>query len=223
MKPLKLIAIISVAILISLPSLAFAKGKPPKDDPPVDPTVVYTAELISGAFDFRVAGGASGAVSVTPISMGNELFGNDPLGMERSDGGLPETWNKVFNTCGELLALDSVTYFHVEADDWSIEKPGGVRVIFRDINLPGVDGLPGGKVTVQLIGDEFDDFLPPDPDPGETTLITHNLRWFAIYGRTQKGVHPKKGCQPSGSGSFDIYPFKKNEHSVLEIKATRQQ
>jgi hypothetical protein len=46
MKLLKLVAMLGIAILISLPSLAFAKGKPTK------PPVVYTAELTAGAFIF---------------------------------------------------------------------------------------------------------------------------------------------------------------------------
>ena len=52
MKPLKLITILGIAILISLPSLAFAKGgKPPKDDPPV-PAVEYSVALTTGVFTF---------------------------------------------------------------------------------------------------------------------------------------------------------------------------
>jgi hypothetical protein len=135
-------------------------------------SVVYTAELISGAFNFRTEQGALGEVSVTPISMGNELVGNVGLGMYPGDGALPGIWNEVFNTCVELLALNSVTYFHVEADDWSIEKPGGVRVIFRDIVLQNA------VVTVQLMGSvSFNlDWQLVRCWPGATLNIAGNYR-----------------------------------------------
>ena len=53
MKSLKLITILCVAILISLPSLAFAKGKPPpKDDPPQEDKVF--SAFLTGALDGEV-------------------------------------------------------------------------------------------------------------------------------------------------------------------------
>ena len=178
-------------------------------------SIVYTAELNTGAFEFDPV-----VIEVTPNSMANTLRSTVDLDMVRpAEALLQATWNAVFNTCVELLEPDSVTNFFVAADDWNIQKAGGVRVVFYDIRLQDAE------VTVQLIGNEFDfiidQFLPePGPNKGDTSTGEFSLDQAAIYGSTVKGVHPRSGCQPHGGGSFDVFDL--NIASTLVITATRQ-
>jgi hypothetical protein len=181
-------------------------------------SVVYTAELIHGAFKFNVLGSEPAEPVSVDVTLVRDigLLSNVRLDMilELAENGA--TWDQVFNTCQELLVKDSVDGFTVFADNWSIEQPGGVRVIFRDIVLPDA------VVTVQLIGDQYDLFLPEDPQvigSGNATSIVHKLGNAAIYGRSPQGVHPKKGCQPKGSGGFKVFLL--YTPSRLIITATR--
>lgn len=177
--------------------------------------IVYTAEL-TGAFVFDVV--------VTPNSKENQLRSEENLEMVLpADAGLADTWDQVFNTCGELLDPDSVENFFVGEDNWSIDKTGvevnGVVVIFHDIRLQDAE------VTVQLMSDDFDfiaePFLPePGQNPGDSETSEFILDQFAIHGSTVKGVHPRSGCQPHGGGGFDIFIL--GDSSTLMITATRQ-
>jgi hypothetical protein len=208
-------------------------------DPPSGGAIVYTAELTMGAFVFNTDPGLDSVVVVTPNSMANTFSSKEDLDMVRIDPLVDEeaeaTWNHVFNTCVELLTPDSVSDFLVGEDDWSIQKAGGVRVVFYDVRLTGAAVLLGdAEVTVQLIGNVFDftnnPFLPvPELGTGKIATSEFFLDQAAIYGRTAKGVHPRSGCQPQGSGSFDVFdleyfngsflvPFP----STLKITATRQ-
>jgi hypothetical protein len=180
-------------------------------------SVVYTAELTQGVFTFNIHE-STAEPDIVDVTLVRDigLLSNVRLDMILELAEDEATWNQVFNTCQELLLHVSVVGFTVFADNWSIEQPGGVRVIFRDIVLPEA------VVTVQLIGDEYDLFLPPDPvgtGSEYETSIEHVLGNAAIYGRSPQGVHPKKGCQPKGSGGFDIFPLV--PPSVLVITATR--
>ncbi len=134
------------------------------------------------------------------------------------------TWNEVFNACEELLGHDSVIEFFVARHDWTIEKAGGVRVIFRDIDieLQGEDGpieFQGPEVRVQLIGDQFV-FDNPDmanehpflPARGNTSVF--DLVDFAITGTPVRGKGAIKSCRGSaGGGELTVL-------STLEITAT---
>jgi len=180
-------------------------------------SVVYTAELIHGAFKFNILPSDPTEPDNVDVTLVRDigLLSNVRLDMILEHSEDEGTWNQVFNTCQELLVNNSVDGFTVFADNWSIEKPGGVRVIFRDIVLPGA------VVTVQLIGDDYVSFLPLDPlgiGSDNETSIEHVLRNAAIYGRSPQGVHPKKGCQPKGSGSFE--EFLLHTPSLLIITAT---
>ena len=107
-----------------------------------------------------------------------------------------DTWDQMFETCVNLLADDIVIYaFGVGPDNWSIQKAGSddIRVVINDIELQGAE------VTVQLIGDPTDDFLPA------SGTSTFTLLKGAIYGKSVKGNGPRKGCQPSGGGGFDVF------------------
>ena len=124
------------------------------------------------------------------------------------------TWNEVFNACEELLGHDSVIEFFVARHDWTIEKAGGVRVIFRDIDieLQGEDGpieFQGPEVRVQLIGDQFD-FDNPGmegqhpflPALGNTSVFV--LGHFGITGSPVRGTGAIKSCRGSdGGGELD--------------------
>ncbi len=155
----------------------------------------------TGAFDFCPWGDLCGAIEVTPNTRENELRSDTDLDMVRPD---PEshpdefdTWNDVFNACKELLGLNSVVKFFVASDDWSIHKAGGVRVVFRDIELQDID-LQGTEVRVQLIGDEFDFDDPFLPAPGETSIF--ELTRFSLTGTPVRGRGAIKSCRGSAGG-----------------------
>ncbi len=117
----------------------------------------------------------------------------------------------MFNACHEILGLDSVEGFFVANDDWRIAKAGGVRVIFRDIELEGID-LQGAEVRVQLIGKEFDFIVPFLPAPGNTSVF--DLVDFEITGTPVRGKGAIKSCRGSaGGGELTVL-------STLEITAS---
>jgi hypothetical protein len=166
---------IALAFLgFSIPVLA---GKPncavdnthPSCTPDPDGTVVYSAQLF-GAFVFRE--------DVTPNPKANEFRSNTDLNMVPQEG-LLDTWDHVFNSCTELVVPNTINSFFVGEDDWSIQKPGGVRVIFRDIVLGNAE------LTVQFIGNEFDFIEPFVPVPG--TPREFILDQVQIWGSTLRG------------------------------------
>ena len=176
------------------PAKAHCAGKHTGDHPHCSGggSMQFTAELTTGAFVF-------GPVVVTANQKEVVLRSEVDLEFFFDDSPQQATWDQVFNTCGELLAPDSVDDFFVGEDSWTIQKSGGVRVELRDIVLQGAE------VNVQLIGDEFD-FLgdPFLPEPGDTSVFF--LNQYAINGRSEKGgPGGSQGCQPQGSGSFDIF------------------
>ena len=110
-----------------------------KDCPPGGGPIQFTAELIAGAFVFDDGTLSFEPVDVTPNSRENVLRSNTDLFFDIDDSPEPDTWNQVFNTCGELLDPNSVNDFFVGNDSWQIDKSGGVRVIFHDIFLQGAE------------------------------------------------------------------------------------
>ncbi len=215
------IAVLAIALLIPATSTLAAPDCSKHPDNPNcggggggEGAIVYTAEL-TGAFVF--------SEDVTPNSRENQLRSTEALDMVRpEDEELEATWDDVFNECGELLT-DTVAGITVGDDNWSIDKTGvevnGVVVIFHDIRLQEAE------VTVQLMGNDFNfiaqPFLPePGQNPGDTETSEFILRKFAIHGSTEKGVHPRSGCQPHGGGGFDIHTL--GDPSTLMITATRQ-
>jgi hypothetical protein len=220
-----------LTLFISLAFIGFSfsafAGKPncavdnthPSCTPDPDGAIVYTAKLF-GAFVFDV--------DVTPSPKGLGFRSNTDLNMVPQDG-LLATWNHVFNGCPELVAENSVGSFFVGEDDWTIESPGGVRVIFRDIILGDAE------LTVQLIGNEYDfiePFVPvPGPTSGDFYENTYVLDHVGGWGSTLKGISPRKTCKPPGGGGsgrldFDLGYFSGEEFVAtpvtLVIKATRQ-
>jgi hypothetical protein len=161
--------------------------------------ITYTAEL-TGAFEFNT-------VDVTEVAEGDLRSGEDLL-MSRP-GDYPDltwlTWNQVFNACEALLETNSVTSISVASADWSIEKAGGVRVVFRDIRLPLKDTTENEDVLVrvQLIGNEydfFDSYLPEGPGDEREYLLNQ----FDIMGTTPHGVHPRGKCHGPGRDGPDL-------------------
>ncbi len=211
-------------------------GTPAMADPPPHNHggggIVYEATLTMGAFEFMCHSttpcSTPGEVIVTPNTRENELRSNTDLDMVRPDPADPEfhpdefdTWNDVFNACEELLGLDSVVKFFVANDEWRIAKAGGVRVIFRDIELLRNTELPelqGAEVRVQLIGDQFV-FDNPDmanehpflPAPGQMSVF--QLVDFEITGTPVKGMGAIKSCRGSEGGGLLMVP------STLVIRA----
>ena len=173
--------------------------------------VEYTAEL-TGDFNF-------GPVDVTLTSKELGLLGNVTLDMNRSNPLPTDSWNQVFSTCTELWPSDSVASFTVGPDDWEISSPGSVKVAFHDIRVErdSENGILGGEVTVHLWSNEKDFFLPQDPEVGETETITHILKNYTIWGRSTKGLPPRRDCEPPGTGG-DMHPL--NSNLSLIIKAT---
>ena len=174
----------------------------------------FTAVLTTGAFVF-------GPVVVTPNAKENELRSESNINLNIADTSTPETWDQIFNTCGELLAPDSIDDFTAGDDDWKINKAGGVRVLFIDILLPAKESIdpPLVEVTVQLAGNEFDfneSFLPEF----DTDTRTYILDQYIIWGSTLSGTHPRMGCRPPGGGSAgsdDLLPL---GFSTLTITAS---
>ena len=193
--------------LMSTPAEAHCAGKHTGDHPhcTAGGLITYTAQLTAGAFVF-------GPVDVTPNQREIELRSEDDLNFDINDSPQPATWDQVFNTCGELLAPDSVDAFFVGDDNWSISKSGGVRVILADIVLQGAE------VRVQLIGEVFDfSIVPFLPEPGGMSVF--ELTQGAINGRSEMGgPGGSQACQPPGGGSFDI--FNLISSSTLEITAS---
>ncbi len=176
----------------------------------------------TGAFDFCPWGDLCGAIEVTPNTRENELRSNTDLDMVRPTASdLEATWNAVFNACEEILGTDSVFKFFVANDDWRIAKAGGVRVIFRDIELLRNTDLPelqGAEVRVQLIGDQF---VFDNPDmanehpflPAPEQMSVFQLVDFLITGTPVKGMGAIKSCRGSEGGGLLMVP------STLVIRA----
>ena len=165
---------------------------------------MYEAELTDGAFDFCPLGGSCGAIEVTPNTRENVLRSDTDLDMVRpninDDPDGYNTWNAVFNACEEMLGVDTVNSFFAGHTDWSVDKAGGVRVVFRNALLFDGTGNPlgpeGAEFRVILIGDEFDfDVVPFLPEPEETSVF--ELVDFAITGTPERGKGAIKSCRGS--------------------------
>ncbi len=159
--------------------------------------IVYTAQLTAGAFVFAPVN----PVPVTPNQRENVLRSEENLNLDIDDSPARETWVEMFATCDELWE-GPVEDFFVGEDDWSIDKAGGVRVVFRHIESDGAE------FRFQLIGDEFefiDSFLPtPGLSPADTR--TYTLDQFAITAKSLAGGSGgTKFCRTLGEdGPFDL-------------------
>ncbi len=125
------------------------------------------------------------------------------------------TWFEMFDTCEELWDPGPVVAFFVGEDDWSIDKAGGVRVVFRHI------ASNGAEWRFQLIGNQFD-FDDPNTDnqhpfppaPPDTSVFV--LDEFAITAKSLAGgPGGTKFCRLLGDGVPNILL----ESSILEITA----
>ena len=142
--------------------------------------IVYTAELTAGAFVFAPVN----PVPVTPNQRENVLRSEEDLNLDIDNLDIDdllarETWVDMFDTCVELWDPGPVEAFFVGEDDWSIDKAGGVRVVFRHIESEGAE------FRFQLIGDEFDfddSFLPELNEVREYVLTQ-----FAITAKSLPG------------------------------------
>jgi hypothetical protein len=201
---------------------------------PTDPgdSITYVATL-TGAFAFDTV---NNSVDVTANKQGNVLKSAGPVTLIRPGGAVipseqticatdPVTdelcliWNSVFVECPHFFGPTpvNVTGFKAPAGrkGWTIEKPGGVRVIFRDIPFPQ-EGFPGSLnvesawVALSLIGDrDFDDPFPPT----ETIQLSH----FTIHGQTESGVTPRLACADE---NFALKNFPISPPIYLTITAT---
>ena len=189
----------------------------------VTPSTEYTAKLTSGAFIF-----VGGAISVTPGS--NKGIGLEPVyvagdaEMQRPiDPVKQATWDSMFTIgCPNLepIAEDDTGKHYVDtilssSDDWTIEEPGNIRVILRDIELTDSRSVKW-DVTVQLIGPEnYDpypetDWLPTVGDSPHTFELTRGRMW----GREVRGGQGGRMSCYSGGSDVGIFPL---GDSVLEI------
>jgi hypothetical protein len=208
MKPLKLITILGIAILISLPSLAFAKGKPPK--PPVDPTVVYTVELTTGVFTFL-------AHEVTLNSRGYlKSLDTASLVFERPGNGFPaeqDAWDAVVNNCaGPLVGKLTDDVMYVDFDEWAVGRngdDGNLWINFKNIRLPSPidDPVPEKEIQIQLQLRDTPEitktFLPTTPGSHQT----FGLNWYVVWGKPLGGKGKNKGwdtCYQTDDGNTDV-------------------
>jgi len=197
MKPLKLIAIISVATLISIPSLAFAKGgKPPKDDPPVETTATYTAKLISE--DFKSV--PVTLENLTANSRGTTLSGDFDILMSQEhpvqivvDGPVITDPVYIFNYhCPDLVSPEPAE-FEVVAGNWSInytrqkEGPGHVYMIMRNLQVsspPLLNNYRNPDFDFDLHGDVKEGVLfPPEEGTLSVFYLTHYKLWAGVGGK----------------------------------------
>jgi len=151
----------------------------------VDPGgVTYTAEL-RGAFviDER---------DVVLESQDLVLRSDDPVTIERSASESESTWDTVFAFCG-LLDFTVVDFTATAGKKgWTIERPGGVGVRFRNI---GTFSSTRGDLDlrIDLIGDcaysgGTDETCDPfPPAAGDTSEIP--LTQYLIHARGQPGIN----------------------------------
>ena len=185
--------------------------------------IVYTAELTLGAFVFHPFPPGhvpdedeedAHVVVVTPNQRENVLRSETSLNLDIDDTIDGETWADMFATCEELWEAP-VEDFFVGADDWSIDKAGGVRVVFRHIEDQGAE------FRFQLIGNEFDfiDSFLPTTDEDDLETRTYILDHFAITAKSLAGGSGgTKFCRTLG-GEFGN-PLPLIVDSVLTITAT---
>ncbi len=215
--------------LMSTPAQAHTTAcltKPDHKHCPDGGAIEYAVKLTTEAFVFAPVN----PVPVTPNQRENVLRSVTDLDMVRPDiDDDPvgyDTWNAVFNACEEMLGEDTVDAFSVGHTDWSVDKAGGVRVVFRNALLRDTKGYQlgpeGAEFRVQLIGDEFDFDVPFLPDPREMSVF--ELVDFAITGTPQRGKGAIKSCRGSaGSGELGFIDGSNNfipSPSTLEITAS---
>ena len=187
MKPLKLIALLIIAILISLPSLVFAKGKPPKDNPPGETKAEYTAELTAGDFVFA-AGKLTG---LTANSKGTSLSGNFRLEMAPE---IAFTWDYIFlSDCADLLTDSGVTGFGVLTEDWDISYtrsrrgPDKIHITMNNLIIYPGTSPNYSQVDFDLhlhgvIADNMD-FLPESVGSSVSHQLTKYKLWAGAAGQ----------------------------------------
>ena len=178
-----------------------------KDDGGGSTGITYTVELTGRVFPI--------APPVTVKEDGKLVSDSaETLTFSRpSDAAARDAWDAVFAACENFFGTQpilgptpvTVSGFEVSADNWQVQKPGGVRLqmfILFDIegNSPPENGGPYVQVWLQLIGDTLFEnpkspWLPVVPG----SFIDYNIVNFWITGKTVKGVRPKTGCVSGGS------------------------
>jgi len=155
------------------------------DSDPID-GAIYTAKLTKGVFIFD----SPDVPKVIPYDSGNlDLVSADDdqnAQMFRpSDTDGIATWDHLFSTgCPELVQtppLDDpwiVDSFVSSAYNWSWEKPGGRRLVLRNIHVEDFYGVEW-EIRVQLIG------KANDPDVPEFLPTTGSIKTTLIKGRLE--------------------------------------
>ena len=175
--------------------------------------IVYTAELTAGAFVFAPVN----PVPVTPNQRENVLRSEEDLDLDIDNLDIDDllarvTWVDMFATCDELWEPGPVEAFFVGEDDWSIDKAGGVRVVFRHIEDQGAE------FRFQLIGSQFefiDSFLPTPGLGSPADTRTYTLEHFAITAKSLAGGSGgTKFCRTLGGDPLPLM-----EPSTLVITA----
>jgi hypothetical protein len=205
------LSIISLALALAVMTLGVSADSwaaPKCDNPPCgggggggDDPIVYIAEL-TGAFKFKE--------EVTLNSKENQLKsdsdGHVTITRPESTDPFRAVWDYVFSKCPNFFVGPTpveVSGFEAPAGKkgWTIDKPGGVRINFRNIRFPQVE-FPGylipdsAWVNLALIGEI--DFSVPFP-PSKVTLIH-----FQIYGQTESGVTPRLACDDKNFETEDL-------------------
>jgi hypothetical protein len=193
MKPLKLIAIISIAILISLPSLAFAKRKPPNDDPPVEPTVVYTVELTTGVFTFPDHDVTLNSREYLKSLEPDQLVIGRPT---TNENGEKDTWDAVIENCGGLMVNDPpIEFMRIDFDEWAVGRNGDDGILWinlKSIRLPSAE-FPEKEIQIilRLINDPETTATYPPTGTSGNNVQTFELDSYVIWGKPLGGKGKK--------------------------------
>jgi len=168
------------------------------DEPGGDPSAIVYTVALTGAFEFTR--------DMTLNSKENQLRSDEDITIDSPTDGFLAVWNDVFSKCPNFFEPTPVDVpgFTAPAGrkGWTIDKPGGVRVNFRDIPFDQDDygeslNVESAWVNLALIGEiPFQDSFPP---LGEIPL-SH----FQIYGQTEAGVTPRLACTEANFETEDL-------------------
>jgi len=195
---IRFLTILTTLAFLGFSVTAFAKGgKPPKDDPPVVPAVVYTVELTKGVYTFP-------AHKVTMNSREYlKSLDTESLMFERpttNEYGEEDAWDAVINNCAGPLAVDFTDEnggpmpMVVNFDDWAVGRNGDDGILwinFKNIRLPG-SLVPEKEIQIHLRltdSPEITAAYPPTAaDPDQTFALDSYVIWGKpLGGKGKKG------------------------------------
>jgi hypothetical protein len=106
-------------------------------------------------------------------------------------------WDDVFEACQVtmLLTLKIPVGVIDFKDDWRIAANAGL-IMLRGFDArmePAAEMGPAAEIDLYLFGDSLDYIDNPiPPDDGEISQF--ELKWWTIFGDSERGVHPPESC-----------------------------